>query len=124
MAVNLMQFEKELEEFKIKMMDKIRTEINKIKEQMKNEIIKDHERDKKARVRELEKLKLSKNNAQLFLKFIKFIEEVENPRKDPKIIAGKLGIDEEVAEILKDAVMFSKIYEKIKCAKTEIASYL
>ena len=124
MAVNLFKFEKEIEQFKTSFMDKLRAEINSIKEEIRKEEIRKREREIDEKVKQLEKIKLSKNNAKLFLKYIKIIEEFENTRKDTHIIASEYGVDIDTVELLRNAVRYARIYEKFKDAKMQIASYL
>ena len=124
MAVNLFKFEKKFDEFKSSFMDELRAEINNIREEIRKEEIRKKEQETDEKLKQLEKIKLSKNNAKLFLKYIKILEELENTRKDTSIIASEYGADIDTVELLRNAVRYARIYEKFKEAKAQIVSYL
>jgi len=124
-----MIFEKELEKFKIGFMDILRNEINKMREQIRQEEFKKKENEREQKIKQLERIRLSRGNAELFVKIIKIINEVENASKLPdhaKVtqMAQELNLDLETVQIIVDCVRYSKIFEKFQQAKTQVISYL
>lgn len=125
---NLMPLIEEIDRFKAGFSELVRRYSNELRAELEREIHKEKKERENQKLREFEKIQLSKANASRFLKILQIIEDLKEERNlgDGKIpiIANKYGISKEEAEILLNMIRYARLYHKFADAKTEIYRFL
>ena len=125
---NLMPLIEEIDRFKAGFSELVRQYSNELRAELEKEIYKEKKERENQRLKEFEKIQLSKANAPKFLKILQIIEDLKD--KDnlgegkTSLIASKYGISKEEAEIILNMIRFARLYRKFADAKTEIYRFL
>jgi len=114
--VNFLNLENEINQFRDSFIEKLRIEATKLKEQIREQVKRELRRHDEEQLRKLEKMKLSKANANLFLRYVKLIEEIER--------TGKASDKNEETELFELMVRHYKIVKKFKEVKGTLVDYL
>lgn len=116
MAINLMGLESDVNTFRDSFINKLRSELNKFKIEIRKEVKKEIKQDNEQHLQKLEKMQLSKANAKAFLNYIKLVDEIEKN--------GKATKKDEEGQLFELMVRHWRIIEKFRSAKVQIVNYL
>ena len=126
--MNLMPLIEEIDRFKAGFSELVRQYSNELRAELEREIYREKKERENQRLKEFEKIQLSKANAPKFLKILQIIEDLKDKDNfgEGKItlIASKYGISKEEAEIVLNMIRYARLYQKFASTKTEIYRFL